>query len=396
MAVKRILLLGDEDLYKVSEEVKYEEIKDVKYIVEDLNDTLMNFREKYGYGRAIAAPQIEYFKRIIHMDFNGRQTTFINPKLEFLDDEIIEIWDDCMCFPNLFVKVKRYNKCKIHYKDLDWKDCVMEAEGDLAELIQHEYDHLDGILAVSKAIDDHSFKIKPNETKSPKKIGILGGISHESTIKYYELILKKYYELKGDYYYPEIIIYSLDFQKFTDFEDNKDKEGYIEYIMEGIHSLERSRADFIIMSANSPHSVYDEVKSLTELPMLSIVEAVGERAKEKGLKRVLLLGIKYTMESGFYENYLKQLGIDVIVPSKDERTLINDIIFDELTIGIFHDRSKEKLINIIKKYDVDGVILGCTELPLIINEDDLEMEVLNTVELHVNKTLMYSLGMESK
>ncbi|KNF07648.1 aspartate racemase [Gottschalkia purinilytica] len=394
MSVKEVLLLGNENLYRVSEEVKYEEIEDVKNIVEDLHDTLIDFRKKYKAGRAIAAPQIEYYKRIIYMNINGLQKIFINPKLEFLDDEMIEVWDDCMCFPNLLVKVKRYNRCKIYYKDLDWKDHVMEVEGDLAELIQHEYDHLDGVLAVSRVIDDHSFKIKTMETKLPRKIGILGGISHESTIKYYELILKKYYELRGDYYYPEIIIYSLDFQKFTDFEDNGDKEGYVNYIMEGIHSLEKSGADFIIMSANSPHSVYDEVKNLTALPMISIVEAVGERAKEKGLKKILLLGIKYTMENGFYENYLKQFGIDVIIPSEEERILINDIIFDELTIGVFHNNSKEKLINIIKKYDVDGVILGCTELPLIINEDDLEIEVLNTVELHVNKALMYSLRME--
>lgn len=393
MPVKKILLLGNEDLYRISEEVRYEEIRDAKHIIKDLHDTLMDFREKYEYGRAIAAPQLGYFKRIIYMNINDCETIFINPKLEFLDNEMIEVWDDCMSFPNLFVKVKRYNRCKIYYKDLDWNDNVMEVEGDISELLQHEYDHLNGVLAISRAIDDHSFRLKTIETKLPKKIGILGGISHESTIKYYELILKKYYQLKGDYYYPEIIIYSLDFQKFTDFEDNGDKESYIKYIMEGMYSLENSGADFIVMSANSPHSVYDEVKNLTKLPMISIVEAVGEKAKEKELKKILLLGIKYTMENGFYEKYLKQLGIDVIVPSKDERVLINDIIFDELAIGIFRDNSKEKLINIIKKYDVEGVILGCTELPLIIAEDDLEIEVLNTVELHVNKILRYSLGM---
>lgn len=393
MSVKKILLLGNEDLYRISEEVRYEEIRDAKHIIKDLHDTLMDFREKYEYGRAIAAPQLGYFKRIIYMNINDCETIFINPKLEFLDNEMIEVWDDCMSFPNLFVKVKRYNRCKIYYKDLDWNDNVMEVEGDISELLQHEYDHLNGVLAISRAIDDHSFRLKTIETKLPKKIGILGGISHESTIKYYELILKKYYQLKGDYYYPEIIIYSLDFQKFTDFEDNGDKEGYIKYIMEGMYSLENSGADFIVMSANSPHSVYDEVKNLTKLPMISIVEAVGEKAKEKELKKILLLGIKYTMENGFYEKYLKQLGIDVIVPSKDERVLINDIIFDELAIGIFRDNSKEKLINIIKKYDVEGVILGCTELPLIIAEDDLKIEVLNTVELHVNKILRYSLGM---
>lgn len=390
MAVRKIMLLGNEELYKVSEAVKESELGEVKGVIADLHDTMMDFREKYKAGRAIAAPQIGYFKRVIYMNVD-KPVAFINPEMEYADDEMMEVWDDCMCFPELLVKVRRHKRCRIRYKDLDWKDNVMELEGDLSELLQHEYDHLGGILAVQKAIDGQSFRLKGKESKARKKIGILGGISHESTIKYYELLLKKYYELKKDYYYPEIIIYSLDFQKFTDFEDNGDREGYVKYIMEGIRALEAAGADFIIMSANSPHSVYDEVKKLAAVPMVSIVAAVAEHAVQKEYKKLLLLGIKYTMESGFYQSYLKKLGIEVTIPSEAERKTINDIIFQELSIGEFNKASKEKLISIIKNYEVDGVILGCTELPLIINSGDLDIGVLDTIELHVNKTLKYCL-----
>lgn len=289
MSVRKILLLGNEELYKVSEMVKEEDLKEIKKVIEDLHDTLMEFREKYKAGRAIAAPQIGYFKRIIYMNID-KAVTLINPKIEYIDDEMMEVWDDCMSFPELLVKVKRHKRCKIHYKDLEWKDNVLELEGDLSELLQHEYDHLDGILAVQRAIDNKSFKIKNKASKSPKKIGILGGISHKSTIEYYERILKKYYEVKKDYYYPEIVIYSLNFQKITNFEDKGDKEGYVKYIMEGIRNLEQAEVDFIIMAANSPHSVYDEVKSLTNTHMISIVEVVGEYAREREYKKLLLLG----------------------------------------------------------------------------------------------------------
>lgn len=159
MAVRKILLLGNEELYKVSEKVKEEDLKEVKKVIEDLHDTLMDFREKYKAGRAIAAPQIGYFKRIIYMNID-KPVALINPKIEYIDDELMEVWDDCMSFPELLVKVKRHKRCKIHYKDLEWKDNVLELEGDLSELLQHEYDHLDGILAVQRAIDNKSFKIK--------------------------------------------------------------------------------------------------------------------------------------------------------------------------------------------------------------------------------------------
>lgn len=168
MTVRKILLLGNEELYRVSDEVKKEELSELKIVIADLNDTLMDFRKKYGAGRAIAAPQIGCFKRVIYMN-TGKSTVFINPKIEYKDDEMMILWDDCMSFPELLVKVKRHKRCTIYFKGLDWNDNCLELEGDLSELLQHEYDHLDGILAVQKAIDRKSFKIKDKDTKLPKK-----------------------------------------------------------------------------------------------------------------------------------------------------------------------------------------------------------------------------------
>lgn len=164
MAVKEILLLGNENLYKVCSEIGEGELAKAKRIVEDLHDTMMEFRRKYGFGRAIAAPQIDEPFRIIYMNFDGKSIAFINPVLEFTDGEKFEMWDDCMSFPGLEVKLERYRSCRVSYRDLDGQECYVDFEGDLAELIQHEYDHLDGILSVQRAVDSRAFRI--NRDKS--------------------------------------------------------------------------------------------------------------------------------------------------------------------------------------------------------------------------------------
>lgn len=156
---REILLLGNEELYQISESVKPDEIETLKSVVQDLHDTLMDFREKYHAGRAIAAPQIGVKKRLLYM-FIDKPVVFINPVLEFPDNEMMEVLDDCMSFPNLLVKVMRHKRCRIKYLDMDWKEQVMSLEGDLSELLQHEFDHLDGILATMRAIDNKSLVIK--------------------------------------------------------------------------------------------------------------------------------------------------------------------------------------------------------------------------------------------
>ena len=156
---REILLLGNEELYQISEPVKPDEIETLKSVVQDLHDTLVDFREKYHAGRAIAAPQIGVKKRLLYM-FIDKPVVFINPVLEFPDNEMMEVLDDCMSFPNLLVKVMRHKRCRIKYLDMDWKEQVMSLEGDLSELLQHEFDHLDGILATMRAIDNKPFVIK--------------------------------------------------------------------------------------------------------------------------------------------------------------------------------------------------------------------------------------------
>jgi len=157
--VREILLLGNEALYEKSELVSQAELPDMADVVRDLHDTLMAFRAEYGAGRAIAAPQIGVQKRLIYMHVD-RPVALVNPTLYFPDGGMMEVLDDCMSFPGLYVKLMRHDRCVVGYRDMDWNEREMALEGDLSELIQHEYDHLDGILAVMRAKDERSLVMK--------------------------------------------------------------------------------------------------------------------------------------------------------------------------------------------------------------------------------------------
>ncbi|NVM16880.1 MAG: amino acid racemase [Candidatus Lokiarchaeota archaeon] len=224
-----------------------------------------------------------------------------------------------------------------------------------------------------------------------KKVGILGGMSYESTIKYYDLFLQKYYDRYHDYDYPEILIYSFNFQKVIDYELGDDEDIYVDYLMTGINSLEKGGVNFIVMAANSPHAVYDKLVLRSKVPILSIVETTAEKAQQENLKKLLLLGIKFTMQSSFYKEYFAKLDMEVITPIDSEQDIVNQIIFDELVIGKFSKESKQMLLKIINNYNVDGVILGCTELPLVLQQNDTNIILLDTLELHVEAALQYCL-----
>jgi peptide deformylase len=159
MAVREVLLLGNPKLYKVSSKVSQKELEGLEPVIQDLHDTLVAFREDYGWGRAIAAPQIGLMKRIVYMLVNEPVVLF-NPVIKLRVRRKMEIWDDCMSFPELLVKVKRYRRCKVEYRDLNWKKRSIYLEGKLAALMQHEVDHLRGILTVQRAISDKSFALR--------------------------------------------------------------------------------------------------------------------------------------------------------------------------------------------------------------------------------------------
>lgn len=159
MAVSDILLLGNPLLYKKSELVKEDEVKELLPQIKLMFDTVLDFRKSYGVGRAIAAPQIGLLKRIICLNID-RPVAMINPQLTDLSNEMFEVWDDCMSFPNLLVKVKRHKKLSLTFRDIKWEKQSWNLTDDMAELIQHEHDHLDGILATQRAIDKESFRWK--------------------------------------------------------------------------------------------------------------------------------------------------------------------------------------------------------------------------------------------
>ena len=159
MAAREILLLGNPKLFEMCEPVQETEIEQISPIIEDLHDTLMAFRARYKAGRAIAAPQIGAMKRVVYMHID-KPVVFINPVLDLKSAEMMQLWDDCMSFPALLVKVHRHQRCRITYRDENWEEQRMALEGDLSELLQHEVDHLDGILAVQRALDHKSFALR--------------------------------------------------------------------------------------------------------------------------------------------------------------------------------------------------------------------------------------------
>ena len=161
MAVREILLLGNPLLYQVSELIRPEELTSLQSVADDLRDTLLDFRKRFGYGRAIAAPQIGVMKRLIYWHPDSPQV-LINPVLEDLSQENFTLWDDCMSFPGLLVKVNRHTSCTLRFRDQHWNEQIWHLQNDRSELIQHEYDHLDGIMATQRAIDDRSLSISSN------------------------------------------------------------------------------------------------------------------------------------------------------------------------------------------------------------------------------------------
>ncbi len=157
MKSDRVLLLGNPLLHRKARPVQAAELPDIQPIIQDLHDILFEFKEQYGAFRAIAAPQIGEPIRLIYLHID-HPTVIINPVLQNLSREMFEIWDDCMCFPNLLVQVKRHRRCTLEYYDEDFQPQSWDLEEELAELLQHECDHLDGILATQRAISLNHFK----------------------------------------------------------------------------------------------------------------------------------------------------------------------------------------------------------------------------------------------
>jgi aspartate racemase len=227
-----------------------------------------------------------------------------------------------------------------------------------------------------------------------KRIGIIGGLGPESTIDYYKEIINAFKKKGNELNYPEIIIYSVNMSQFLGLMKQKKYDEITAYLLEKIEALSLAGAEFVAMSANTPHLLFDQLQELSTIPLLSIVEATCEEAVQRGLKRTGLFGTGFTMNASFYSDVLTKQGVEVIVPDKKDRELINYKLFSEIELGIFNDNTRKKLIAIIEKMareqQIDSLILGCTELPLILKENVYSgIPVLDTTKIHVNAIVNY-------
>ena len=221
-----------------------------------------------------------------------------------------------------------------------------------------------------------------------KTLGIIGGLGPESTLDYYQRIIALFRERTGNRHYPEFVVVNVDLRKGLDFMDANDLSGMANYLLEGVDKLARAGSDFGIISANTPHIVFDEVASQSPIPLISIVEATRAAAKARELKRLALFGTRYTMQASFYPKVFSREGIELLVPEPNDQNWIHDKYFSELVPGIFLPETRAGLIAIVDrikaKSDIDGVILAGTELPLILCDPHHNgIPFLDTTKIHV-------------
>src|SRR5882724_46930 len=220
-----------------------------------------------------------------------------------------------------------------------------------------------------------------------KSLGVIGGLGPESTIDYYERIIALYRERTRDGSYPRFIIISVDLKKGLDFMEAGDLAGMADYLLDGIDKLVHAGADFGLISANTPHIVFDDVASKSPIPLISIVEATCAAAKTRKLQRLALFGTRYTMQGKFYVNLFSREGIELLVPEPNDQDYIHEKYMNELVPGKFLPETHAGLLAIVDrmkaKSDIDGVILAGTELPLILSDAGHNgIPFLNTTKIH--------------
>ena len=221
-----------------------------------------------------------------------------------------------------------------------------------------------------------------------KKVGIVGGIGPVSTLDYYSGIISGIRARINSDNYPEIVINSINMSEMLSYVADKDWDALADMLLGAIKSLASAGAEFAAIASNTPHIVFDRVLERSALPLVSIVAATCEHARRKGCKKAVILGTRFTMNSGLYSEALGKYGIEAVLPSEKEQAEIHGIVFPKLEDGIVVPEDKLKMLEIagrlIAANDADGLILGCTELPLMIKDNDLDTLILNTTQIHID------------
>jgi aspartate racemase len=212
-------------------------------------------------------------------------------------------------------------------------------------------------------------------------------------VTYYEEITRTYTRRYGDYGYPEILIYGVNFQKFVDWQHRGDWTAAANEMARCLRNLKTAGADFGLIATNTMHIVFGEVQAAVDMPLLSIVDATASAIAESGMKKIGLLGTIFTMREAFYRDGLFRRGIEVLVPHENDQEKMNAVIYDELCRGEIRADSRNYFLRIVKmlaEEGAEGVVLGCTEIPLLIRPEDSPLPVFNTTILHARKALDYA------
>ena len=228
-----------------------------------------------------------------------------------------------------------------------------------------------------------------------KKIGLIGGMSWESSKVYYEIINKKVRGLLGGFHSSKCIMESVDFAEIEILQRKNDWDTLNKLMVSSAKNLENANADIIILCTNTMHLCSEEIIKNISIPFLHIAEATGNQIRKQNINKVLLLGTKFTMEKDFYKKILSNnFGIEVIIPDEKDRDIVHKTIYDELVQGKIESESRkefQRIINNSIKNGAEGVILGCTEIPLLIKDSDVDIPIFDTTKIHAESAVEFAL-----
>ncbi|QHB31995.1 aspartate/glutamate racemase family protein [Yersinia canariae] len=228
-----------------------------------------------------------------------------------------------------------------------------------------------------------------------KVLGLIGGMSWESTIPYYRIINQQVKEQLGGLHSAKIILYSVDFHEIEQLQAKGDWQTAGQLLSDAAISLKRAGADVIVVCTNTMHKVADDIEAASGLPLLHIADATAAQIKHQGIGKIGLLGTRYTMEQDFYRGRLTQKhNIEVVTPDSADRKIINRIIYEELCLGIISEKSRQEYRRIMKQLEAlgaQGIIFGCTEITLLVNAQDATVPVFDTTVIHAAAAAQYAL-----
>lgn len=229
-----------------------------------------------------------------------------------------------------------------------------------------------------------------------KTIGLIGGMSFESTLEYYRIINETVRLKLGKLHSAKCILYSVDFEKIEILQHENKWDELTEIMIDIAKKLKNAGADFIVICTNTMHKMADDIEEKAQIKVLHIAEATGKEIIKRKMKKVGLLGTSFTMEQDFYKKVLKDnFNIDVIIPNKEEREIIHKVIYNELCNGIINEESKDKYIEIINNLvlnGAEGIVLGCTEIPLLVKQEEVNISIFDTTTIHCISAVEYALN----